>query len=246
VTLSDGSVRIMRVLSYLKGTMLHETTASARQDPALGAFLARVGLALRGFEQPDPRTEHVWDLQRLPDTRPMTGAIRDPDLRSRVELAYDEFERHVGNELPSLRTQAIHNDMNPYNVVVDPQDPCVVRGIIDFGDMVHGPLACDAAVGAAYRWSLSEHPLAGAARFLRGYTQVRMLVEPEIDVMLDLVKGRLAMTITVANWQALHEPDNREYALRLQGELTHALAHLARVPREDGRRMLREAVEGCA
>ena len=109
--------------------------------------------------------------------------------------------------------------------------------------MAHAPLACDAAIGAAYRWSLNEHPLAGAARFLQGYTQIRTLLEPELDVMLDLIRGRLAMTINVANWQALHAPDNREYALRLQRPMTLALEHLALVPREEGRWMLREAVE---
>ena len=241
--MSDGSARIMRVLSYLQGTMLHETAPSPRQDRALGAFLARVGLALRGFAQPDPRTDHVWDLQRLPGTRAMTGDIADPDVRCRVELTYDDFERHAGGVLASLRTQAVHNDMNPYNVIVEAGDPCMVKGIIDFGDMAHAPLACDAAIGAAYRWSLNEHPLAGAARFLRGYTEIRVLLEPELDVMLDLIRGRLAMIINVANWQALHEPDNRDYALRLQSEVIQALERLALVPREDGRRVLREAVE---
>lgn len=241
--ISDGSARIIRLLSYMQGTMLHETAASPRQDRALGAFLARVGLALRNFAQPDPRSDHLWDLQRLAATRAMTGHIADPDLQSRVEVAYDDFERHVGGELASLRTQAVHNDMNPYNVVVEPHDTCVVRGIFDFGDMAHAPLACDVAIGAAYRWSLKEHPLAGAARFLQGYTQIRALLEPELDVMLDLMRGRLAMIINVANWQAQHAPGNREYALRLQREVTLALGHLALVPREDGRSLLREAAE---
>jgi Ser/Thr protein kinase RdoA (MazF antagonist) len=241
--MSDGSVRIVRLLSYLEGTMLHETAASPRQDRALGAFLARVGLALRGFVQPDPRIGHMWDLQRMLGTRAMTGEIGDADLRSRVELAYDDFERHVAGTLASLRSQAVHNDMNPFNVVVEPRDPGVVKGIIDFGDMAHAPLACDAAIGAAYRWTLNEHPLSGAARFLQGYTQIRMLLEPELEVLLDLMRGRLAMTINVANWQALHAPENRDYALRLQRELTRALGHLAAVERQEGRRMLREAVE---
>jgi Ser/Thr protein kinase RdoA (MazF antagonist) len=241
--MSDGSLRIVRLLNYLEGTLLHETAATPRQDRALGEFLARVGLALRGFAQPDPCTDHVWDLQRLPGTRAMMGDIADSALRNRVEHAYDDFERYAAGALGSLRAQAVHNDMNPYNVIVESRNTGVVKGIIDFGDMAHAPLACDAAVAAAYRWSLHEHPLAGAARFLQGYTQIRMLLEPELDVMLDLIRGRLAMTINVANWQALQMPDNRDYALRLQSELTRALEHLAPVSREEGRRILRAAVE---
>ena len=243
VEVNDGSARIMRLLSFLEGTILHESAASPTQDRALGAFLARVGLALRDFVQPDPRTDHMWDLQRLPNTRALIGHIAASDLRSRVELVYDDFERHVSGVLPTLRTQAVHNDMNPYNVLVEPRDPCAVSGIIDFGDMAHAPLTCDAAIGAAYRWSSDEHPLAGAARFLQGYGQTRALLESELDIMLDLIRGRLAMTINVANYQALNEPDNRDYALRLQSELTRALERLALVPREDGRRLLRKAVE---
>jgi Ser/Thr protein kinase RdoA (MazF antagonist) len=220
--------------------MLHETLPSSRQDRALGAFLARLGLALRTFRTPDPRAGHLWDLKQLPSSRELIAHLSDPQSRAHVETAYDDFEHHVARQLPSHRAQPIHNDMNPWNVVVDPVDPAV----IDFGDMAQGPLVCDAAVGAAYRGSPNEHPLAGASRFLRGYAEVCPLVHEEVDLMLDLIRGRLAMILNIGNWQALCEPDNSSYALRLQAHVRQTLDRLLRVSRDEGRRLMHGAMEG--
>ena len=239
----DGPVRIVRLLTFIEGTMLHDTTPSSRQDRALGVFLARLGLALRTFDAPDPRTTHLWDLKQLLNSRHLIAHLSDPRSRAHVETAYDDFEQHVAAQLPSLRAQPIHNDMNPWNVVIDPTDPAVVAGVIDFGDMVRGPLACDAAVGAAYRGSSTEHPLAGASRFIRGYADICPLEPAEVDMMPDLIRARLAMVINIGNWQALLEPENSGYALRLQAQVTRMLGRLSGVPRDEGRRLMHEAVE---
>ena len=240
-----GPGRIVRLLTFIEGAMLHETIPSSRQDRALGAFLSRLGLALHNFRTADPRASHLWDLKHLPSSRDLIAHLSDPQSRSHVATAYDDFERHVAAQLPSLRAQAIHNDMNPWNVVVDPVDPAVVAGVIDFGDMAHGPLVCDAAVGAAYRCSSDEYPLAGAGRFLRGYADICPLEHEEVDIMLDLIRGRLAMIINIGNWQALLEPENSGYALRLQAQVTQTLDRLLRVSRDEGRRLMHEAVEGA-
>ena len=230
---ADGTVRIVRLLSYLDGTLLHLTPPSGAQDRHLGAFLARLGLALKDYRQAGTGDELLWDLRSLPRSRYLLAWIADPALRSLVEPVYDDFERHVTPSLGRLRSQAIHNDMNPYNVLVESQDAAAVAGIIDFGDMVHGPLAGDIAVGACYRWTLREHPLAGAARFLQGFVAVREIHEDELRVMFDLLRARLALTLTIANWQSLQFPDSRDYVLRLQRELQAALRHVSQITRDD-------------
>ena len=45
-----------------------------------------------------------------------------------------------------MRGQIIHGDVHPYNVLVGAGGQ--VTGIIDFGDMVHGPLILDLANAA--------------------------------------------------------------------------------------------------
>lgn len=237
-----GELRIVRLLSYLEGIPLHETQASALQDFNLGAFLARLGVALADFPHARPGAALLWDLSSLSHSRPMIPEMTDPTLRSLVATAYDDAERHALPVLEELRAQPIHNDMNPYNVLMDAADPRCVRGMIDFGDMVRGPLVNDMAVGAAYRWSPGEHPLAGVARFLRGYDSVRGIEPEEIDLLFDLVRARLALTINLSNWQAVHFAHNRDYALRLQDELIAALTRVSRLSREQGRRFLREAL----
>jgi Ser/Thr protein kinase RdoA (MazF antagonist) len=237
-----GCSRIVRVLSYVHGTMLYRTEPSPRQDRSLGAFLARLGLALEGLPLVQGDAGLLWDLQRLGDSRTLTAGIEDRALRSLVENAYDQFEQHARETLASLPRQAIHNDMNPYNVVMDAQDSTRIAGIIDFGDMVRAPLAADAAVGAAYRWTLREHPLAGLSRFLQGYASRRPIEDSELGIMFDLVRARLALTINITHWQSRQLAGNRDYVMRLQDQLAQALNHISQVTRSEAQRYIGAAL----
>ena len=77
--------------------------------------------------------------------------------------------------------------MNPSNVVVRQDQPDVVAGMLDFGDMLDGPLICDVAVACSYRWTQGEPPLAGIARFVAGYHAVTPLDDAELAILPDLV-----------------------------------------------------------
>ena len=47
----------------------------------------------------------------------------------------------------------MHNDLNPLNILVDPADPELVTGIIDFGDVIHTALIADVVLDVAFsRW----------------------------------------------------------------------------------------------
>jgi Ser/Thr protein kinase RdoA (MazF antagonist) len=63
------------------------------------------------------------------------------------------FMQQVQPRLGGLRHQVIHNDLNPYNVLVDPQDHITTVGLIDFGDMVQAPLINELAVACSYQLS---------------------------------------------------------------------------------------------
>ena len=81
------------------------------------------------------------------------------------------FTEHARPALPGLRAQAIHNDLNLYNVLVDPRDHDVIAGILDFGDMVRAPLVNDLAVAASYQLEPGADPLAPAIRFAAPITR---------------------------------------------------------------------------
>jgi len=70
---ADGPLRgrVVHVLTYLDGELLR----SVRTDPALrrtlGGTLARLGRALREFDDPLVRRPLLWDLAQLPQLRPL-------------------------------------------------------------------------------------------------------------------------------------------------------------------------------
>ena len=52
--------------------------------------------------------------------------------------------------LCSLPRQVCHADLNGHNIVVS-ADHLAVNGVLDFGDMVETPRACDLGVAVAYQ-----------------------------------------------------------------------------------------------
>lgn len=228
----EAQARTVRLLTYLPGQILLQAPRSRAQDRALGAFLARVGRALRGFFHPAADANDIlWDLRQLPRVKSFVSDIVDPGRRALVARVIDDAEDRALPVLPKLRAQVVHNDLNPSNVVVDEAAPDRVAGILDFGDMLHGPLICDVAVGASYRWTTGGDPIAGVARFIAGYHAVTQLEHEEVAVLLDLIRARLALTLAVVNWQALRFPEKREYVLRMNAELWTFLEALSDVSR---------------
>jgi Ser/Thr protein kinase RdoA (MazF antagonist) len=63
-----------------------------------------------------------------------------------------------------LPSQPVHNDLNPHNVVVDPETHAVVAGIIDFGDLTCTARVNDLAITAAYQVADSDDPWRRPAR----------------------------------------------------------------------------------
>lgn len=210
----DAREHVARVLTWLDGIPLR--FAEPRQDIAtkLGALLARLGTALKGFEH--PASDHVllWDLQHAENLTELLENIEDESLRGKCQQQLQIFGQSVGPALHKLRSQVIYNDLNSSNVLVDPNDTSTITGIIDFGDMVRSPLVIDVAVAAAYLCEDGENPLAGIGRFLNGYSRLRSLQQEEVMLIYDLIITRNVMTIAITHWRAKQHPENRDYILR--------------------------------
>jgi Ser/Thr protein kinase RdoA (MazF antagonist) len=126
-----GVSRIVRLLTYMPGRLLIQAPRLAAQDRALGAFLARLGLALRGFCHPAMNANDIlWDLRRLAQVEPFLAEIADPTARELATAAINQAKAHALPVLPRLRAQIVHNDMNPCNVVVREDRPEVVAGVL--------------------------------------------------------------------------------------------------------------------
>ena len=210
----DGLPRVARLFSYLPGLPLPEAPRTSAQQLNLARALARLDLALHGFDHPAGALALPWDIQRADSVRGLLAHIADPARRALAERSLDRFERDAKPVLAGLRTQPIHNDFNIYNVLVDPGDTDRIAGILDFGDMVRAPLIDDLAVAAAYQLDPAGDALAGIVPFIAAYHAVLPLTREEVDVLFTLITARLVMVVAISGWRAARHPDNAAYLLR--------------------------------
>jgi len=221
-----------RLFTWLEGTSLHLTPRSLAQAGALGVTLAQLGQALAGFDHPGAEHELDWDLCRTGRLAPLLSEITDHEGRMLAERAMLRFQDRVAPRLGALRRQVIHNDLNPHNVLVNPQSPHQITGIIDFGDLVKTVLVADVAIAGAYLICAGENPLQLAEQLVTAYHAVQPLTREEIELIIPLMEARHLMTIAITEWRAARNPGNRAIITKNTGQAWLALRTLDQISHE--------------
>jgi hydroxylysine kinase len=242
IAFDDGSSRIVRLLSFLAGTPMHQVAPSAALRRDLGQCAARLARGLSNFSHPAAGHKLLWDIQHAAELRPLIDTVPDGQ-REVVECFLDGFETHAVPALPLLPTQPVHNDLNPHNVVVDPADHERACGIIDFGDLTLTARVNDLAIAAAYQVADSDDPLAPACELISAYHAVTPLEPGERAVLFDLIATRMVMTVVISNLRAARYPENREYILRNTKAAAARLARIAKLSREQAARQIERACQ---
>lgn len=202
----EGQKSSLRVVSYLPGLPAEDVSVGPMLGFELGRCLALLDVALKGFSHPGESQVLMWDMQRAAELRGILEYVRGEQLRGELVKCIDRFERRVLPEFSGLRSQVIHNDLNPANVLVDSSDTNAVTGIIDFGDMLHAPLVVDAAIAASY---FRDTDFDVMRMFFEGYQSVIDLEPLERQIMYDLIRTRLAATLAIFHWRAsARSPDD--------------------------------------
>lgn len=209
----DGRSRVLRVLSYLDGVLLHDAGASAEQFRLVGRNLARLDAALASFRHPRESRLLLWDLDHFMHVRALVDYVDDPTHRDIAHWIFDRFDRHVVPVLKDLETQTIHGDFSPFNVLVDPAAAEFVSGIIDFGDLMRAPILFELSVVAANLIGIDAgDPWASAAEVVGGYRQVHP-VEPDVVELLAITApARLLLRALVYGWRCAVDPRVSGYA----------------------------------
>jgi hydroxylysine kinase len=241
VDLPGQGASVVRMLTYLHGEPLHRTTRSVAQRRSIAICLATLDLALKEAAPPSIPHELQWDIKNAAKLRSKVEALSNPAERARAARVIDEFDSDVAPLLPRLRKQVVHNDFNPHNILVAPDDSTRVTGILDFGDMVETPLIVDLATACAYQVAPAAHPLETIGEFVSAYHGVCPLEPDEFAVLFGLIKARLATTIIITSWRARRYPDNRVYITRNTGPAWAALEALENVGSAEARGYLLHA-----
>jgi hydroxylysine kinase len=237
----DGPLRgrVVHALSYLDGRLLRSVGTDPPLRRAMGATLAELGRALRGFDDPLVRRPLLWDLAQLPQLRPL-AAERPPGPRT--DLLTAQLTRLTAETLPRLaagRRQLLHNDFSPDNTLIS-ADGAAVSGIIDFGDVTVTALVNDVAIAVA-NLIADDDPLGPGLDLIAGYHAVTPLTAAELELLPDLILGRVVARIIISEWRAERFPENRAYVLRNTPRAWEQLDRLLSIGGEETAARIQEA-----
>ncbi len=229
VTAADGQSHVVRLMTFLDGTILCNATPGPGLFRALGDFQARVTLGLRGFFHPAGGHFLQWDIKQAGHLRPLLDDVQDKELHAQLRRCLDHFDAELAPRFAHLRAQIVHNDFNPHNILVDAPQAEHPIGLIDFGDMVHTPVACDLAVACSYHIGDGPDPLHAICEMVAGFAN-RLPLEPEeIALLPSLIRLRHATTLAIGASRARRYPENATYILRNAAASQRGLAALDQI-----------------
>ena len=239
---ADGPLRgrVVHVVSYLDGHLLKSVPTDQTLRRTLGGTLARLGRALREFDDPLVRRPLLWDLAQLPQLSPLLAGLADNEGSSMLGEQLSRLAASLPPRLTPQRTQLVHNDFSPDNVLVS-ADASHVCGIIDFGDVTVTALVNDVAIAAAYQLSDEADLLAPALDLISGYHATTPLTAGELDLLPDLILARIVARIVISEWRAERFPANRGYILRNTPRAWEHLSRLLSIPGDQISARIQEA-----
>ena len=222
---ANGNTYRARAFHYLPGLPLYKAPVDSRLMRNLGRTLAQLNIALRGFFHPAARHAIAWDTQNIERLAPLCEYLEDEIQRDQIAQYLDHFANKIKPSLTGCRAQVIHNDMSFHNAVVDPENPYLVSGMFDFGDMLYAPLIQDLALTAAEVPLGYKDPVAHAAHIVTGFNEISPLEDQEFAVLPDLIKGRLVLGLLIDAWSNRENEwvDDREHAAGLREKTQRSL-----------------------
>ncbi len=210
----DGQSYPVLVLDWLDGDVIAERELTPAQYRAWGGMIGRLNHALRGFSSALITGRKLdWNTARFTDAGFDLSRLGAEEA-GLIRPVVDEYHASVAPRLKRVPHQIIHGDVHPYNTLLAPSG--AISGIIDFGDMIHGPRLLDLsnAIGDCL---VPGHDISATlAHLVTGFLAHVPLEDDEIDLLLPLAKMRLVISYLVAQ--------TRE---RAPGKLTPQIAALS-------------------
>ena len=205
----SGLQHPVRLLTFLPGVPM---LTLSDQSPALlrdlGRRLGELDAALMDFSHPGTCYDSEWDVVHTLRSRSHLDTIADAHRRRLLESLLLQFELEALPALSGLRWSVIHNDANEQNVLVDPDAPDAIVGLIDFGDLVRTCTIAELAIATAYAMLSKDDPVAAGAEVVAGYHGILPLTDTEIAVLPALISARLCTSVLQSAAMQKIRPDD--------------------------------------
>ncbi|KUJ77571.1 aminotransferase class III-fold pyridoxal phosphate-dependent enzyme [Ruegeria profundi] len=208
---TEGQTRLVWLLECLPGRCY--ATAAPKPESLilkLGRVLGATDKALERFAHDGlHRADFKWDLTQAGWISDHLDAINNPARQAVLSDICDRFNA-ISDALAGLPKQAIHNDANDYNILVDGElgQRQSVSGLIDLGDMCAAPRVCELAIAGAYIVLDHPKPERALAALVRGYHAANRLRPGEVDLIWPLLRMRLAVSVVNSTLMAAKNPDD--------------------------------------
>jgi len=199
----------VRILTFLEGEILGNMKRSSKLYRDIGRFMGHFSNAIQGFSHPGMEgSDPLWKLDNVLTCKTYLPDVIDEDARDRIVRLYDEYEKSIMPELPHLRKAIIHGDANEQNLLILPDQPDKIAGLIDFGEMQYGTQINELAITLAYSLLGEDNLQMAADQIIEGYTKAFALEKAEMDILYYLMAMRLVTNITMTSYSAKQHPEN--------------------------------------
>ena len=239
----NGHRHMIRMLTYMEGHAMDTTPAAFNPKTRynIGVTVGRLTKSLRNFYHPYASSNnHLWDMNRCLELRPYIRYLNDRSTRELCNKILDRAECFILPQVKRTRWQVVHHDAHPDNVLVDPQDPTRVVGVIDFGDMLFGPVLADLAA-ASDSYDDDTDPLEALCSTTAGFDSSFPLEEDEIDLVYDMMLICLLVNTVIIGARDKLSDGNETVHIENTGIYPRMLKRLWDVGREKAIEKLRKA-----
>ncbi|KAM4036157.1 hydroxylysine kinase isoform 1-T5 [Anomaloglossus baeobatrachus] len=217
---------MVRLLTYLPGTPAAEIKSTPEILFEVGKLAGILDETLtkkfqHSYKKSFDRGEFIWNLSNTPLLRKYTYAIKEENLRLKIEEVINQFENSVKQNLKMFRPCINHGDLNDHNLLLEKinasnennRNQYRVSGILDFGDMSSGYYVYEVAITIMYMMIESADPLPVGGYVLAGFESVFPLTKEEKAALFTLVCCRFSQSLVMARYSVLLCPQNEEYLM---------------------------------
>ena len=187
----------------------------------VGDIVGRVDKTMQGFEHVALTRDFKWNLCSAHWIEESIPTLENSVERSLLTDIARQFSV-IKPQLKILPQQAIHNDVNDYNLLVQGSfdNAPKISGLIDLGDMCSGPRICNLAICAAYMVLDQEQPEWVLETLVKAYHAQYPLSVQELELLWPLLQMRLAVSLVNSSLMALENPDDAYVTISAQDART--------------------------